>query len=139
MAYATYQQVQAGFRTLTTDEISVCNQLLDEAAVIIDAYNKAAEANPKMVVSCRMVRRALGGGEATIPIGATQGTMTAGPYTQSWTMGTGSAGELYLSRLDKKLLGVSKIGFSDPYPERRCPYDPWNNGSTVSTDENRNG
>ena len=118
MAYATYQQVQAGFRTLSTEEISVCNQLLDEAAVIIDAYNKSADANPKMVVSCRMVRRALGDGQATIPLGATQGSMTAGPYTQSWTMGTGSAGELYLSRVDKKLLGVSNsIGFSNPFLE----------------------
>lgn len=118
MAYATYEQVQAGFRTLTTDEISVCNALLDEAAVVIDAYNSEAAADVKMVVSCRIVRRALGAGEATIPIGATQGSMTAGPYTQSWTMGTGSAGELYLSRVDKKLLGVSNaIGFSDPYPE----------------------
>lgn len=118
MAYATYQQVQAGYRTLATDEISVCNQLLDEAAVIIDSYNSEAGANEKMVVSCRMVRRALAAGEATVPIGATQGSMTAGPYTQSWTMGTGSAGELYLSRLDKQLLGVSNaIGFSDPYPE----------------------
>lgn len=118
MAYATYEQVQAGFRTLTADEISVCNALLDEAAVIIDTYNSTMSNEVKGVVSCRMVRRALGAGEATIPIGSTQGSMTAGPYTQSWTMGTGSAGELYLSRVDKKLLGVSNsIGFSDPYPE----------------------
>ena len=118
MAYATYDQVEAGYRTLTPEEIAVCNELLDEAAVIIDAYNSNASADAKKVVSCRMVRRALGAGEATIPIGATQGSMTAGPYTQSWTMGTGSAGELYLSRVDKKLLGVSNaIGCSDPYPE----------------------
>ena len=118
MAYATYEQVQAGYRTLTADEISVCNALLDEAAVIIDSYNANAASDAKEVVSCRMVRRALGAGEATIPIGSTQGSMTAGPYTQSWTMGAGSAGELYLSRVDKKLLGVSNsIGFSDPYPE----------------------
>lgn len=118
MAYATYDQVEAGYRTLTPEEIAVCNELLDEAAVIIDAYNSNASADAKKVVSCRMVRRALGAGEGTIPIGATQGSMTAGPYTQSWTMGTGSAGELYLGRVDKKLLGVSNaIGCSDPYPE----------------------
>ena len=140
MAYATYQQVEAGFRTLTADEISVCEALLEEAAVIIDSYNKEADADAKMVVSCRVVRRAIGAGEATIPIGATQGTMTAGPYTQSWTVGSGSAGEIYLGRVDKKLLGVSNsIGLSDPYPERRCQYDPWNNGETGGSDENGNG
>ena len=118
MAYATYQQVQAGFRTLTTDEISVCNALLDEAAVLIDSYNAKAAADAKQVVSCRMVRRALEAGEASIPIGATQGTMTAGPYTQSWTMSNGSTGELYLGRVDKKLLGVGNaIGASNPFAE----------------------
>ena len=118
MAYATYQQVQAGYRTLTADEITVCYALLDEAAVIIDAYNKDAAADAKQVVSCRIVRRALEAGGATIPMGATQGTMTAGPYTQSWTMGNGSTGELYLGRVDKKLLGVSDaIGCSNPFAE----------------------
>lgn len=115
MAYATVEQVAAGFRTLTTDEAAVCAALLDEAAIIIDCYNKSAEADDKQEVSCRMVRRVLGAGDAAIPIGSTQGTMTAGPYTQSWTVGTGSTGELYLSRVDKHLLGVSNaIGCSNP-------------------------
>lgn len=118
MAYATTTQVEEGFRTLTSDEVFVCTALLDEAAVIIDAYNSNASDDVKMVVSCRMVRRAIGAGSATVPIGATQGTMTAGPYSQSWTMSNGSTGELYLSRLDKKLLGVSNsIGCSNPFME----------------------
>lgn len=120
MAYASYEDVQAGFRTLTADEISVCNALLEEAAVIIDSYNEDASADAKKVVSCRMVRRAIGAGEASVPIGATQGTMTAGPYSQSWTMSGGSTGELYLGRVDKKLLGVSNaIGCSNPFAEVR--------------------
>jgi hypothetical protein len=48
-------------------------------------------------------------------MGATQGTMTAGPYSQSWTMSGGSTGELYIGRTEKKLLGVSdQIGCSNP-------------------------
>ena len=48
-------------------------------------------------------------------MGATQGTATALGYSQSWTMGSGSSGELYLSKLEKKLLGVgSKIGARSP-------------------------
>lgn len=118
MIYASVELVEAGFRTLTDDERSVCEALLEEAGVIIDAYNADASADAKTVVSCRIIRRALGAGSASIPIGATQGTMTAGPYTQSWTMSGGSTGELYLGRLDKTLLGVgNKIGYTNPYQE----------------------
>ena len=118
MAYATVEQVAEGFRALTAEEKSVCTALLEEAAIIIDAYNADAPADVKMVVTCRIIRRAIGAGEASVPIGATQGTMTAGPYSQSWTMSGGSTGELYLSRLDKTLLGVgNKIGYTNPFQE----------------------
>lgn len=114
-AYATCSDVQAGFRTLTQEEAPVCDALLLEAGVIIDSYNKNATADAKKVVSCRMVRRAIGDRGGMVPIGSTQGTMTAGPYSQSWTMSGGSTGELYLARVDKKLLGVGgAIGCSNP-------------------------
>ena len=36
-------------------------------------------------------------------------------YSQSWTMGTGSSGELYLSKLERRLLGVGdRIGAHSP-------------------------
>lgn len=116
MAYATVEQVEAGFRTLTTEERTQCEALLDEAVMIIDAYNAEVLISAAQVVSCRMVRRAIGAGSgASVPMGATQGSMTAGPYSQSWTIGSGAAGELYLSRLDKKLLGVGeRIGSYSP-------------------------
>ena len=118
MAYATYQEVEAGFRTLTTDEIPVCNSLLDEAAIIIDAYNANASADAKNVVSCHMVRRVLGVGADTAPMGATQGSISALGYSQSWTLSNGSTGELYISKIDKKLLGVSNhIGSYSPIQE----------------------
>ena len=49
-------------------------------------------------------------------MGATQGSMSALGYTQSWTMGSnGSTGELYLSKLEKKLLGIGdRIGSRSP-------------------------
>lgn len=115
MAYATVSEVAAGFRPLSTAEESVASQLLDEAAIIIDAYNSTAAADIKELVSCRMVRRAIGAGDASVPMGATQGSMTAGPYSQSWTMSSGSTGELYLSKLEKSLLGGYSLGASNPY------------------------
>ena len=115
MLYAEVQDVEAGFRALSRDEQTQCAALLSEAAVIIDSYNPDAGKDAKRVVSCRMVRRQLGesdsGGGVSFPVGSTQGTATALGYSQSWTMSGGSSGELYLSKLEKKLLGVgSRIG-----------------------------
>ena len=120
MLYAEVQDVEAGFRALSKEEQTRCVALLSEAAIIIDAYNPDAGADAKQLVSCRMVRRLLGdgtGGETPLyPMGATQGSATALGYTQSWTMGSsGSAGELYLSKLEKKLLGAgNRIGAASP-------------------------
>ena len=117
MLYAEVQDVEAGFRALSKEEQTRCVALLSEAAVIIDHYNPDADADTKRVVSCRMVRRPLGDGEdgVSFPMGATQGTATALGYSQSWTMSGGSSGELYLSKLEKKLLGVgSRVGALSP-------------------------
>jgi len=115
-SYATVADVQAGLtRTLSTAEQTVCSQLLEEAAIIIDAYNAEAEADNKKVVSCRMVRRAIGDGGGSIPMGATQASQSGLGYSESFTFGSGSAGEVYLSKLEKKILGVSdKIGARSP-------------------------
>lgn len=116
MAYATYEDVEAGFRTLDSDEQEMAEALLNEAAIIIDSYTTSASDDAKKVVSCRMVRRAIGdSGTSSFPLGATQGTMSAGGYSQSWTLSSGSSGELYISKQDKKILGVSNsIGSYSP-------------------------
>lgn len=120
MAYAEVTDVEAGFRTLSEEEKTLCAHLLEEAATVIDAYNQDAADERKQLVSCRMVRRQLdtgaGGQNAvTYPMGAAQGSATALGYSQTWTMSGGSVGELYLSKLEKKLLGVGdKIGARSP-------------------------
>ncbi len=117
-AYATVTDVEDRLaRDLSTDEQAVCSKLLDDAAVIIDAYCSNPAEDAAKVVSCRMVIRALGdGGSGGVPMGATQGSMSALGYSQSWTIGSGgSTGELYLSKLEKKLLGVGDaIGSRSP-------------------------
>lgn len=122
MAYAEISDVQTRLgRTLTTSEQTICTALLNDAAVIIDAYNPDAASDVKKLVSCRMVVRAIGdGSSAGIPMGATQGSVSALGYSQSWTIGsaTGGAGELYLGKLEKKLLGVgNSIGSYSPIEE----------------------
>lgn len=124
MAYATISDVQGRMtRTLTTEEEAICGNLLDDVAVLIDAYNIDADADAKKIVSCRVVIRALGDGvDSGIPVGASQGSMSALGYSQSWTIGTGgSVGELYLSKTEKTMLGAgNKIGSYSPIQELVC-------------------
>lgn len=122
MAYATIADVQARMsRTLSMAEQNTLATMLDDAAVLIDSYKTNANCETKKVVSCRMAVRALGDGEQAVgvPIGATQGSMSALGYAQSWTIGGGGgSGELYVSKSDKKLLGVSnRIGSYSPTEE----------------------
>ena len=121
MAYATVSDVQARMsRALTTDEQTLCATMLDDAAIIIDAYNSKAATDAKKIVSCRMVVRAIGdGADAGVPMGATQGSMSALGYSQSWTIGAGgSSGELYIGKLEKKMLGAcNSVGSYSPTEE----------------------
>lgn len=120
MAYATVEDVQARMsRTMSASEQAICATDLDDAAVIIDAFNASASDDKKKIVSCRMVIRQLGdGNDAGVPIGATQGSMSGLGYAQSWTLSNGSTGEMYLSKLDKQLLGVgNRIGSYSPVEE----------------------
>jgi hypothetical protein len=117
MAYATVADIQARMsRTLSQSEQDIASNLLDDTAVLIDAYNVNASADAKKIVSCRVVMRALGtGDELGVPMGATQGSMSGLGYSQSWTISSGSVGELYLNKTDKKLLGCgNNIGSYSP-------------------------
>ena len=120
-AYATVQDVQKRMtRTMSTDEQTLCGTLLDDAAVIIDTFNVNATDDAKKIVSCRMVIRAMGDGEDSgVPLGATQGSQSALGYSQSWTIGSGGgAGELYIGKLERKLLGCGEqIGSYSPVQE----------------------
>lgn len=122
MAYATVQDVQARMlRTMTSDEQTICSARLEDIAVMIDAIAATAAADAKKTVSCNAVIRMLGdGGDSTVPVGATQGSMSALGYQQSWTFGASGAasGELYLSKADRRLLGLSdRIGSYSPVQE----------------------
>lgn len=116
MAYATCEDIQQR-RDLPMNDWERCTALLEDAAVIVDAYNREASEAAKKLVSCNMVIRTLGSREEGVPIGTTQTTTTAMVYSQTWTNANGS-GELYLTKLDKKILGVgNRIGYFNPYSD----------------------
>lgn len=114
--YATYTDVQKRLgKTFTTSEKDICDILLERAALEIDAYNANASADAKKSVSVESVARAMSE-SSDIPMGASQGSMSAMGYSQSWTLSSGgTVGSVYLSKSDKKLLGVgNQIGASNP-------------------------
>lgn len=118
--YATVEDVQKRMlKTMSEAEQSVCEELLKGAARLIDNFNVNADADSKNEVSIRMVQRAIGSASSDVPIGATQGSMAALGYSQSWTMGSNaSVGQLYLDRTEKRLLGGgSRIGSYSPVEE----------------------
>lgn len=117
MAYATISDVEARYQgLLDADQKAVCEALLDDVAVLIDAYNKNASDEAKKVVSCRVIIRAIGDTSGA-PIGSSQGSMSALGYSQSWTMpSSGASGQIYLDSSDKNMLGrPNKIGASNPF------------------------
>lgn len=116
MVYATIEELQARLsRELTEEEKVVCTALLADAALIIDTRAPGASDDAKMVVSCRMVARAVTD-DSGAPVGASQGSMSGLGYSQSWAYGSGgSVGELYLSKTDRQILGAgNQIGSHSP-------------------------
>lgn len=114
--YATYEDVQKRLgQTFDTTQIDICDILLERAALEIDSYNANATADAKKSVSVEAVARAMNE-TSDIPMGASQGSMSALGYSQSWTMSSGgSVGSVYLSKSDKRLLGAgNQIGASNP-------------------------
>ena len=118
MAYAGIIDIQDWIgRELSPKEQERCEVLLSGAAAIIDSYKTDADENTKKYVSCQMVMRIIGTEPSAdnVTIGATQGSISALGYSQSWTMSGGASGELYLSKTEKRMLGVgNSIGSRSP-------------------------
>lgn len=76
-----------------------------EALALINGYcgdAKGSDAPEVEIVALRVVARAWGGSGANM--GASQHSMSAGPFSQSLSFGDGGSGALYLAKADKALL-----------------------------------
>lgn len=117
MAYATLEDLEARRGVLDLDEREKAAALLDDAAVILDGMvtidGSEEQETLLMIVSCNMVSRAL----STTPdaYGVSSLSTTAGVYSESLQYSNPS-GDMYLTKLEKRLLGIttSYIGYIRP-------------------------
>ena len=110
MAFALVSDIEARWRDLSTAEEGRASVLIDDASAMleqlvdVDAYD-AKQAALLKTVCCNMVIRAMSASEADT-FGASQMSITAGPYTQQMTYANPS-GDMYLTKMEKRLLGVT--------------------------------
>lgn len=109
MAFATYEDVEGRWRTLTADEQTRATSLLDDAAVILSGMVTLEEGNREQaaalrLVSCNMVIRSMVASESGA-FGVDELQATMGPFGQTAHFAN-PHGDMYLTKLDKKLLGI---------------------------------
>lgn len=105
MAYATVEDVEARWRTLSADERTRAGVLLDDAAVRLDVEcppdDPVTDAEARKIVSVEMVKRAMSVGDSGV--GVTSVQTGAGPYQETRQF-SNPMGDLYLTKGDRRLL-----------------------------------
>jgi hypothetical protein len=133
MAYAIVSDVEARWRTLTTAEKARAEVLLEDAAVEIDSVCPPSdpatldELSARLIVSCRMVKRAMATPGGVDGIGVESIQAGAGPFQETQKF-TNPSGDLYLTRADRKLLGCgNQAAYTVPMVDRLAvrPPDWW--------------
>ena len=109
MAYAKLEDLEARRGVLDADEQEKAAALLEDAAAILDALmtnstRTEEQAELLKIVSCDMVNRAMSA--TPDAFGVSSMSTTAGVYSESLQYSNPS-GDLYLTKLEKRLLGIS--------------------------------
>ena len=119
MAYATVSDIESRWRALNETEQTRASVLIDDASAMLTALvnvdsDDQEQAQLLKQVCCAIVIRAMSATEADA-FGASQMSMTAGPYSQSWSY-SNPTGDMYLTKLEKRLLGITSgyIGTIEP-------------------------
>lgn len=105
--YATIDQLESGWRTLSADERKTAETLLARASrMIASTCPHAADADPGILsdIACAVVKRAMAAGGENI----TNRSMTGGPYSEQWTYAN-PQGDLYLTKAEKRMLGCGTM------------------------------
>ena len=126
MPYATVSDIEARWRSLSTDESARATVLLSDASnmltklVDVDAGD-SEQAALLNTVCCNMVIRAMSA-TSMDTFGVSQTSVTAGPDTQSYSYANPS-GDMYLTKFEKRLLGVSTSFIGSIQPKIEGYYD----------------
>lgn len=111
MAYADVEDIELRLqRTFSESETANVEALLDSASAVLNKLVKVVEDDSEQAellkfVCTNMVCRAVSANGMDV-LGASQASVTAGPYTQSYSFATPS-GDMYLTKLEKRLLGIT--------------------------------
>ena len=118
MAFATVYDVEQRWRVLDEAEKWRCEALIGDASAMLKRLvdvreGDADQAALLLATCCNMVIRAMSASQSD-GFGLSQQTMTAGPYSQSFSYSNPS-GDLYLTRMEKRALGIgAAIGTIPP-------------------------
>lgn len=129
MACATVDDLEKRWRALSCDEVTVAQNLLDDAETMIslllakrgvdlaDQMSDDIFARALVFVECNVVKRSMMAGSDTF--GLTQHSMTAGSFNESMTFANPS-GDIYLTKTEKKMLGLTGSMMWSIPPNLRC-------------------
>lgn len=109
MAFATYEDVEARWRTLTAEEQARAEVLLEDASnmligmVTIDISDQQQAKNLKQVCANMVIRSMVASASETYGVDELHATM--GPFGQTAKFANPN-GDLYVTKQERKLLGI---------------------------------
>lgn len=112
-AFATVEQLEAGWHALLDDERARAAVLLERATRMIKAqcprWEQAEERNPGICadVCCAMVMRAMASSGFDVPDGVKQMSQTTGSFSDSYTFDN-PGGNLYLRDEERRALNPGR-------------------------------
>lgn len=123
--FATVEELEARWRTLSTDEKTRADALLTDASYMLlgrcesanevddeDTAGQELRASVLRSIVCAMVQRSMLAGDSSPGVKTTQ--ETAGPFSQSFTYAN-PTGDLYLTAAEMKLLPCGRqVAFTVP-------------------------
>lgn len=112
--WASVDDLQARWRPLTEAERGRALALIDDAAALIQDecpnWARASEGSLRRVI-CAVVRRAMQSPSGDVDaVGVSQTSMTAGPYTQSFSF-SNPGGDLYLTKAERRNINGQRGAF----------------------------
>lgn len=111
MLFADVSDIESRWRTLDSVERERAQALIQDASAMLTKLVSDIDAGDEEqmqlleLVCCNMVIRAMSATEAD-SFGASNMSMTAGAYSQSWTYAN-PTGDMYITKIEKRLLGIT--------------------------------